>query len=543
MAWINSATKINGGYLVGKIFNRSPVTVSSWITAPNSSWATMGRVQCSGVDMEDFNVMSIAWLNQLPTDGTTKHVWWAIDVEQDVYYHVSLVMFITKYAISNATMELKLRIFTDESTYTDNDITVGSMNLTWYTSGNMRTTHINPVFKSTYYSGTNYIIIGGYTRNTSAVGRSEAFNGWAVSVANFKTLLGGDIPESELSPEFGEASKPDGYTGKASFDFHSDKVDFPTDPPSIAQLGFINIYKCEINSLAQLGSTIFPDVQSAVDVQDAVSKLTESIWNSRLIDYIISVHCVPTNVTGGTLTDIKVGTRTLVGIMGRPITNEYVTFDFETIHTDDIFTNYIDMFVSCKIFLPFYGYVNLPPEYWNGGDLHIKYKFNVIDGSFMAYIYSKSKFSELESVIGQYGGTACIHIPTTGSNYSAMFSSLIGAGTQALGAVASGNYLGVASSMINVASALGSGGQMQGSGNYNASSSFMSMRRPFLLLESPVPSFSTNYTIENGLPLNVAYPLSSISGFTVIDNPQLHIDCNDEEYNEIVNLLKIGVIF
>lgn len=544
MAWINSATKINGGYLSGKVFNRSPVAVISWVTAPNSSWATMGRVQCTGVDMEDFQVMSIAWLNQLPTDSTQKNVWWAIDVDQDVYYHVSLIMFVTKYATTNATMELKLRIFTDETTYTDNDITVGSMNLTWYGhSGNIHTTHINPVFKSVSYNGTNYVIIGGYTRNTSAAGRSEAFNGWAVSVANFKTLLGGDIPESEYSPEYGEASTTGGYDGSATFDYHSDRVDFPTNPPSIAALGFINIYKCSANSLAQLGATMFPDVGSATDIVDAVGKLTESIWNGRLIDYIISVHCVPTDVTAGGLEDIKIGTRTLTGIMGRPVTNEYVEFDFETIHTDDIFTNYADVMCNCKIFLPFYGYVSLPAEAWNGGDLHLKYKFNIIDGSFMAFLESKSGFSDLFSVIGQYGGTACVHIPTTGVNYSTLFSSLLGGATM-VAAGGGGAAVGVASALTNTASIVGGGaGAGEQCGNYNASASFMSMRRPFLLLELPVPSFSDRYATEKGLPLNVPYLLSNVHGFTQINDPILNIDCNDKEYDELVNLLKSGVIF
>ena len=543
MAWINASTKINGGYLSGKLFDRSAVTVSSWTLAPQSSWATMGRVQCSGVDMEDYQVMSLPWFQQMATDSNVWHVWWAIDVDQDTYYHVSLICKVCKYASTNATMRLQLRIFTDESTFTDNDITVGDMNITWYApGGNMHSTHLNPVFKQVAYSGTNYILIGAYVRNTSAGGRTENFNGWAVSVANFKTLIGGDIPESKQSPEFGPAAEPGGYTGKASFDYHSDPVDFPTDPASVISLGFINVYKCEINSLAQLGETIFPDVASAVDVTDAVSKLSDAIWNSRLIDYVISVHVVPGNVTGGTLTDIKVGTRTLTGIMGRPVSDEYQEIDFQSIHTDDMFENYANSFCQAKLFLPFYGYVPLPPEAWNGGDIHVKYKINVIDGSFMAFVKVKSAYSEIESVIGQYGGTACVHIPTTGANYAAMFSTLIGAGTSAAAAAGKGNAIGAASSLVNVAANIGGGGGIEGSGNYNASSSFMSMRRPFLLLELPVPQFSDLYQRERGLPSFVAMSLSGLHGYVVCDKPEITFPCTDEEAEEIRRLLEEGVI-
>ena len=211
MAWINAATKINGGYLTGKMFNRSSVTVNSWINAPNSSWATMGRVQCTGVDMEDFNVASIGWAKQLTQQVNT--VWWAIDVDQDQYYHVSLIGFFKKTGTTTCELNLKLRIFTDESTYTDNDITVGNMITNWYEQQTANSTHLNPVFKQTTYNGTNYILIGCYIRTITAAGRQEKFDGWAVPVAAFKTLVGGDIPESKQSPEFGPAAEPGGYTG------------------------------------------------------------------------------------------------------------------------------------------------------------------------------------------------------------------------------------------------------------------------------------------------------------------------------------------
>lgn len=540
MAWIDAATKINGGYLTGKLFNRSAVTVNSWINAPQSSWVTMGRVQCTGIDMEDFNLASIGWAKQLAQQINT--VWWAIDVDQDQYYHVSLIGFFKKTGATTCELNLKLRIFTDETTYTDSDITVGNMVTNWYEQQTANSTHLNPVFKQTYYNGTNYILIGCYIRTITAAGRQEKFDGWAVPVAAFKSLIGGDIPESEESPEFGPAAEPAGYTGKATFDDHSDRVEFPTDPASVISLGFINVYKCDVNSLSQLGETIFPDVAAAVDVPDAISKLSDAIWNSRLIDYVISVHVVPGNVTGGTLEAIKVGTRTLQGIMGRPISNEYFEVDFQSIHTDDIFENYADLNCTCKLFLPFYGYISLPAEAWNGGDIHVKYKFNVIDGSFMAYVESTSGYSKLNSVIGQYGGTACVHIPTTGANYASMFSTLIGAGTQVAASAAKGNAVGAASSLLNVAANMGAGGGIEGSGNYNASSSFMSMRKPFLLLELPVPQFSSRFEREHGLPSYVSMSLATLTGFVQCDKPEITFSCTDEEAEEIRKLLEEGVI-
>ena len=80
------------------------------------------------------------------------------------------------------------------------------------------------------------------------------------------------------------------------------------------------------------------------------------------------------------------------------------------------------------------------------------------------------------------------------------------------------------------------------SNGYNASSSFLAQRTPYLVIKYPASQFSEMYMKEQGLPLNVPYQLSAISGFTIIDNPVLSIQCTDEEYNEIVSLMKSGII-
>lgn len=352
-------------------------------------------------------------------------------------------------------------------------------------------------------------------------------------------------PGQESSPEFGPASEPEGYDG-GSFDDHSDPIDFPTDPQSILSLGFINVYKCSASSLIDFGATLFPEITfptSLSDVGAVIAAVSDSIWNSRLIDYVISVHCVPGDVAAGALEDIKVGARTMTGILARKVSSEYVTIDMGTLDTARIFKNYIDLMTGCKIFLPFYGFVDLAPEYWNGCTLHVKYKFNVIDGSFMAYIKATNcYYSNLDGIVGQYSGTACVHIPTTGNNYSTMFSTLIGSGAGLAASVATGNIGGVASNAVNVASAMGSVGKSSGGGSYNASSSFMSMRQPFLQIEIPVPSFSTQYAPESGLPSNVAFELGTLRGLVKCDHPKLNFACGEQEAKEIIAALQEGVI-
>lgn len=435
------------------------------------------------------------------------------------------------------------RVWSDNTTYTDLVITSQPV-IEVNPSPNAMSYYL--FFAVSEYQGETMVITG-VSQTIVESGGTMRFTCEAYACSYFTfigSLMQGEIPEEEVSPEFGPAAEPEGYDG-GSFDDHSDVVDFPTDPQSILGLGFINVYKCSASSLVDLGGEIFPEIvwpSTPSDVWEAVKAVSDSIWNSRLIDYVISVHCIPGDVPAGTLESIKIGARTMQGIMGRKITSEYVPFDFGSIQTDRIFKNYADVMTDCKIFLPFYGFVSLPAEYWNGCTLTLKYKFNVIDGSFMAYLKaSNCYYSKLDGVIGQYGGSAVVHMPTTGANYAAMFSSVIGSAATLAGGIASGNVGKVASSVTSIAANVG-GGNAQSAGSYNASSSFMSMRTPFLLIEMPVPQFPTKYAPEKGLPANITYVLGTLQGLVICDSPRIEFACTEDEQKEIIAALQEGII-
>lgn len=359
-----------------------------------------------------------------------------------------------------------------------------------------------------------------------------------------------DIEEVVISPEFGPESEPEGYEAEGGFDDSSDVIGMPSKPQSVLSLGFINVYKCDAGSLVQLGSELFPEIQfpsSLSDVGEVLAAISDSIWNAKLIDYVISIHCVPGNVSGGNLTDIKIGTRTMTGILARPVSDEYVDFDFGSITIPLYYKNYIDYMTEIQLFLPFYGFVSLRPEEIIGGEINVKYRFNIIDGSFSAYIFATSNRSKLQnSLIGQYGGSCVVHLPVSNMSYASMFSGLIGGAASAAIGVASGAgaaaAAGALTSAASVANAL-QGGDVKKSNSYNASSSFMSRRKPYLIVTRPVSSFSSRYNKESGLPSNVAMTLGQCSGFTVAEDIILDgIPCTSDEKERIRNYFKTGVI-
>lgn len=440
------------------------------------------------------------------------------------------------------------------------------------------------VFSKNVYSDHNifglYINFAQWNRWSGHVYHSKAYAGAWIDEDTIQATwgIGGKIDDKtkDKSPSFGPAGEEGGYgpadpgsgsTGGSggpapTFDGTSDTwVDTPIKP-GVLSFGLLNLYKCDNGALNLLGSTLFPSIskppappQTGVTdwvkwsgevaewIGDIIFSLSDSIWNKDLIDYIVSVHLIPVNVTGGDMEDIKVGPRTLTGILARPITEDVIEFDCGTVHIDEYYTNYVDYMTRCRVFLPFYGFVTIKPEYWQSADISLKYLWNVMDGSFIAKLYSTVTRHQVPftSIIGQYSGCACVHMPLSGANYANMFSQLTGAGAGIAMSAASGNVAVAATSALAL-SGMNTGGEMQSSNAYNASSAFYGHATPYLIIERPVSHFSTRYVTEQGLPLIMTKRIGDCRGLTVCDNPVLNFACSDEEAKEIKAALKEGVI-
>lgn len=417
----------------------------------------------------------------------------------------------------------------------------------------------------TFWNEEQNVVYGGLYIVGSGSYNEERYNFASIGLQGIGTVthLGSydelDFEEVIIDPDFGPESDPGGYGpesgGGASggsggpgptFDAASDPwIDY-TPKPGIAALGLVNLYKCDVGSLVNLGAELFPDIHwptSLSDVGAVLAAVSDSIWNSKLIDYIVSAHIIPVDVTGGNMTDIKVGTRTMTGILARPITDDVVEFDCGTLHIDEFYTSFVDYLTKCRLYLPFYGMVDLKPEFWQSADLQVKYLFNVIDGSFIAQVFSTVTRHQktFKSLIGQYTGCACVHVPMTGASYASMFGGMISGAAGMAAGVATSNPALLVTSAINTAQS--SSGNMQGSNSYNASSGFYGHPCPYLIIERPVSHFPSRYNVEKGLPLLVSKTLGSCRGFTTAEDAILDgIPCTQDEKRRIRDLLKTGII-
>lgn len=372
------------------------------------------------------------------------------------------------------------------------------------------------------------------------------------------------------------------------FDDSSDTIGVPNLPTlGASNLGFINVYEVTSGSLQTFANELFPPLVfsppvpiSATDITDAVVAMANQFINvmtyipdffnqmnaEKYINYVLDCHIIPVDPGSGTPnTPIQVGNKTLLSV-GEKLSSDYVEVDCGTLSLEEYYANFADFLTTFKLFLPFIGFVSAEPEWFYRESIQVIYHFNILDGSFVAYVLSTGAYvnnnNSGRTILGQYAGSCCVHIPITGQSYSSMVSTIVGSGISAIkgltsavagtaGSLVTGNVMGAVGSAASGAGSLADSmlataaakPDVVSSNQYSASSAFLSCRRPFTMIERPVSSFPTTFAKENGVPSNVSKKLGNVTGFNIIGN--LHLDginATEAEKDEIESLLKSGVI-
>lgn len=387
----------------------------------------------------------------------------------------------------------------------------------------------------------------------------------------FSNIFGGDPEEEPYSPEFGPGAQPGGgyipggggtptnpYDTKIpTFDNTSDKITVDPKPTkSPLDGGFVHEYIMQPAELEHMAEALFIDFDwTTPDIPKYLKNLCEALINNKRIDFILDFMIMPVQPSSGTLTNVLCGGKPLeyldiystsAYVKGVEVDDPFVDFDCESLSIDEYWVNFLDFTgTRIKLFLPYVGYVDIQPEYVIGGTLHVWYRFNTLDGSFMCYVESTSGYSQLEeSLIAQYAGVAAIHVPIQSEDYSNRVAGLISAigvlGAASMGAVGVAGGIGAGANLTNTM--IQKSQSVHGNG-YNASSSYLSHRTPYLIIERQWAQFSEKYPEEVGVPSNVMCRIGDLTGLVKSQNAHLDvIPCNKEVKDMIAALLADGII-
>ena len=279
------------------------------------------------------------------------------------------------------------------------------------------------------------------------------------------------------------------------------------------------------------------------------------LWNSNIVEQILrmwqnpldgiiafmKVYATPTT---GANRNIQVGYLDS-GISAPVVTSQFATVDCGTVKVNENKHNATDYtpYVSIHLYLPFIGIVELDPDEFMNGSINVKYSIDVYTGTCLAEVRcTRSIDMPKPTVLYTFSGNASQQLPLTSSNFGGVLSSLIsavgggimiasGGGVEmAAGAAALGHSL--THEMVHVGH----------SGGLSGNAGIMASRKPYIIISRRHGYDANNYAAEYGYPANKTVYLGNCSGYTRVKAGHLKCRADSIEKEEIMSLLKKGVI-
>ena len=360
-----------------------------------------------------------------------------------------------------------------------------------------------------------------------------------------------NYPDGDDDDEFPDGDRDD----------DSDDIDpNPRFPISVAQTGFITMYSPTASQLKELASFMWS--KSFLDV---LLKLQQNPY-----DAIISIKNICCDIETGAGKHVILG-NVDTQLSFPEITSQFQQIDCGSLNITRYFGNFLDFnpYTSIKIFLPFIGYRELDVDDVMNSTLHLYYNVDILTGSCVAILQVTKQIGNtyLNSVLYQFDGMIANEIPVTAADFSNVVSAIIrGAATTAAaigitaasggtGAVAGGALLGSAtagematatSTFMAVNSAIDtvtSKVNVQHGGSLSGSMGAIATKTPYIIITRVIDKNPSNYAKLHGVPSNAYKKLSSLKGFTKMQDIQIKSTIGSvDETEEIKQLLTGGVV-
>lgn len=233
------------------------------------------------------------------------------------------------------------------------------------------------------------------------------------------------------------------------------------------------------------------------------------------------------------------------------VTNNYSLVDCGSITLNEYFGNALDYspYTKVSIYLPYVGVRNLDIDYVMGASINVKYYIECITGTGVCFVYvaRDKNGTVLSAPLYSYPCSCNVQIPITSYNMTALYGSIVSGISSVVGGAMSGGVGGaVVGGVIGGANAvLSAKNQVEKSGSITGASGLLGIQKPFLIIERPIDAYAKNYQKYYGLPANMEFALSKMTGFTKVSkvNVTSISKATATEKDEIEKLLKEGVIF
>lgn len=279
----------------------------------------------------------------------------------------------------------------------------------------------------------------------------------------------------------------------------------------------------------------------SLDFSDLIFNQVTGVY-SNLIENVVSLRWFPVMLQAlgeiGTTEGIKLGYTTLE-TAGTTISSVAELMMGGIFDIKPVYKSYMDYapYTEIQVFLPFYGMLDLDVNLFMDHKLVVHFTVDIASGLITYYILRD------DTIVQQVQAKCGIDIPITLSSMidvaSEISNNVVSKSVSLASATAAGSPIGMVGSMLGNTSSphmkylsgIGENGALYGN------------RRVTLFIKHPQYNRPSNYASTVGYPSYGKFKLSSLSGFTVVENPRLSMTdkMSLSEYEEIIEFLQGGI--
>lgn len=305
-------------------------------------------------------------------------------------------------------------------------------------------------------------------------------------------------------------------------------------PATVASNKLFTVYNPSASELNALGAYLW-DSSIIASIRD--------IWQNPLDGVISLIQVYATPPTSGTH-NIILGFLDS-GVSANVVSNQFITVDCGSVSVPEDKSNATDYapYTSLHLYLPFIGIVELDTNECMNSTINVKYKIDVYTGTCLATVsVTRSEDMPNAPILYTYSGNCSQQIPLTSGNATGMLTALIGGITAGLSVASGGGFGLMAGAQIATQTLTREMFHVSHSGNISANAGIMGQKKPYLIIGRRHGYDANNYSSLYGFPANKTIVLGNHTGYVKIKHCFLKTTATQPEHDEIMSLLRNGVI-
>lgn len=305
-------------------------------------------------------------------------------------------------------------------------------------------------------------------------------------------------------------------------------------PDTVASNRLFTVYNPSASELNDLGAYLW-DSSIIASIRD--------IWQNPLDGVISLIQVYATPPTSGRH-NIILGFLDS-GVGANVVSNQFITIDCGSVTIPENKFNATDYapYTSLHLYLPFIGIVELDTNECMNSTINVKYKIDVYTGTCLATV-SVTRAEDMPNapILYTYSGNCSQQIPLTSGNATGMLTALIGGITAGLSVASGGGFGLMAGAQIATQTLTREMFHVSHSGNISANAGIMGQKKPYLIIGRRHGYDANNYSALYGFPANKTIVLGNHTGYVKVKHCFLKTTATQPEHDEIMSLLRNGVI-